>query len=92
MEDKHLEAFKAIYDLGMHDAIKQRDQEREHLIKIILRNTETALMLLEDYSIRLREDGYGYVLEMIPIKGGFTEFYTLSKEVYMGLKEQRLSK
>lgn len=27
MENKHLEAFKAIYDLGMHDAMKQRDQE-----------------------------------------------------------------
>lgn len=66
-----------------------QEREREYLIKIILRNVETALMFLEDYNIYLRTDGYGYVIEISPINGGPTEFYTLSKEVYIGIQKLR---
>lgn len=72
----------------LDNEFRREAREREHLIKIIMRNTETALMLLKDYNILLRADGYGYVIKMTPIKGGQTEFYTLSKEVYIGIREQ----
>ena len=64
-------------------------KEREHLIKIILSNTETALLLIKDfYKVDIRHDAYGYAIGMVQTKGGNAEYYVLSEEVYKGIKDQ----